>query len=215
MSPERNRIISPHLDDAVLSLGQHMATKPMHVVTVCAGHPADGILSAYDEGCGFASSHDAMTARRAEDTEACGTLRARAWHLDFLDAQYGPDIDETAMTAALRVHLSHSWHTFAPLGIAHPDHELVARCARAACPEGGELLLYEELPARVTWPELAHHALEQVRAEGFTIDALPFPLLQGDRSAKERAIGCYRSQFPEGAVDPCLLVPERVWRATR
>lgn len=212
-----SHIISPHLDDAVLSLGQYMASRPTRVVTVFAGSPGNRVaLSDYDKACGFPSSALAVAHRRMEDQRACRRLSASHVHLDYLDGQYDLPTSDGLIADALCAWVGREeWHTFVPLGLGHPDHRQVARCARAACPEGGELLLYEELPYRVLWPEQVVEALEEVRAEGFTIDELPWPLPQGEREAKAEALGLYRSQFPDGPVDPCFYVPERVWRVTR
>jgi LmbE family N-acetylglucosaminyl deacetylase len=106
---------------------------------------------------------------------------------------------------------------FAPLGIGHPDHELVARLVREACPLTVEndlvgITVYEELPYRVLHPEQVTAAFDRIRAEGWSVGDLPLPLGQGPRWMKEDAIAKYRSQFPNGADDPCLLVPERCWQ---
>lgn len=207
-------IISPHLDDAVLSLGQFMQTEPCVVVTVFAGIPEKGTLSRYDESCGFDSSRKAMEWRRTEDQNACATLGpVTAVHWDYLDAQYTTPPNRAQLRAQL-AKVSLGGMPFFPLGIGHPDHRTVAREARAAI-EHGRIFVYEELPYRVMWPEQAHAELERIREEGWTIDEVPAPLAAGDRGRKAAAIGRYRSQFPSGAEDPALLVPERVWRCSK
>jgi LmbE family N-acetylglucosaminyl deacetylase len=206
-------IISPHLDDAVLSLGQFMATEHCMVVTVFAGVPVKGTLSEYDKSCGFDSSHKAMTYRRAEDDRACAELGATPVHWDYLDAQYVTPANEQQLRADL-ARMALGGMPFFPLGLGHPDHRTVAREARAAV-EHGRIFVYEELPYRIMWPEQAHAALDEIRAEGWTIDDVPAPLQSGPLDRKRAAIGRYRSQFPRGAEDPMLLCPERVWRCSR
>lgn len=209
-------VISPHLDDAVLSLGQFMCTERCVVTTVLAGVPRPGFLTDYDKSCGFTSSAGAVRSRRGEDLGALAEIGAVPRHLGFLDGQYrdvpSRRIDHDAVVRELEQLMSPRIHTFAPLGIGHPDHRLVARAARDAVP-AGLLLLYEELPYRVLWPEQVQDELDGIRREGWDLEVWPLP--QGSRALKEAAIGRYRSQFPNGAADPCLLVPERVWRATR
>lgn len=213
-------VVSIHCDDAILSLGAYLAhpdTTGAAVYTVLAGLPKPGVLTDYDRSCGFESSLTAMRARRKEDVGAMMVVGAAGRHFTFLDGQYrSHNGDEWYAEMVLWLHrtMSPEIHTFAPLGIGHPDHVLVARACRDAVPVGA-LVLYEELPYRVLHPEQVVDALEAVRAEGWTVDALPYPLPQGPREVKERAIACYKSQFPNGAVDPCLLVPERAWRITR
>ncbi len=216
------RVLSPHLDDAVLSLGEMLSTSPCEVVTVFAGTPTTAKLSPYDASCGFTSSAEAMAMRRSEDAAATGRLRCRFKHLDFLDGQYVRRRDAghvDAVTDAIAALFDPTEHLIAPLGIGHPDHRFVAMCACRACPADRSLLLYEELPYRVLNPEEVRAALDEVRDRGFVVDELvwPFPFTHDASSAqaKREAIACYRSQFPNGAEDPCLMVPERVWRATR
>ncbi len=221
------RCISPHCDDVVLSLGQMIAAHGLHsdedveVITVFAGIPDDDVcvLSPYDEAGGFSSSRDAMIARREEDRKACALLGAVPIHLSLLDRQYDPE-REPAYAAQivdafrdLDLWADHA-DVFAPLGIGHPDHALVAWCARLACPNSG-VALYEELPARVDWPEQVVDALALVAQDGFVRAALPDPISVGDRAMKAAAIAEYRSQFPNGADNPALLVSERVWRIAR
>lgn len=205
------QVISPHLDDAVLSLGQYLAAcDEARIVTVFAGVPEDEeLLTEYDKSCGFVSSVDAMKARRSEDRKACAALGAEAVHLDYLDRQYGHN-DEQELTQGLFSLGGIS--TFAPLGIGHPDHEQVARCCLKAFP-AMELLLYEELPYRVLRPEEVWAALDRVKAQGFNVEL--YHPAQGPIGSKHLAVSCYKSQFPDGAADPSLRVPERCWRVTR
>lgn len=219
------RVLSPHLDDAVLSIGQIMASVACEVVTLFAGAPEwdSATVTPYDSARGFRSSTESVAYRRSEDHAAVQSLRGRVLHLEYLDGQYLEERwrtrrDLDAMTMNVRSLMSPKEHFFAPLGIGHPDHRTAAKVARAACLKG-ELLVYEELPYRVESPEEVWAQLERIRDEGFTIDELTWPppvkLTPAHLEQKKRAIAFYRSQFPEGAVDPCLLVPERVWRITR
>lgn len=206
-------ILSPHLDDAVLSLGQFMQTEPCTVVTVFAGIPEDG-LSDYDASCGFATSAQAMAERREEDRRALLTVGCQNFtQYGLLDQQYEQSTDDEELTAALVPYVTPD--AIVPLGLGHPDHAQVFRCVINAVPRGMPLFFYEELPYRVLWPEQAQAAKKMLQLNGFQIQELPFPILQGDRDVKAKAIAEYRSQFPNGADDPCLLVPERMWRAVK
>ncbi len=206
-------IIGAHLDDNVLSLGQYMAGVARSTsVTVFAGIPHSG-LSDYDLACGFTSSSEAMRTRRVEDFEACNILNAEPVHLDFMDSQYRQPVDDSSVTLALRPFFAPDVWTFAPLGIGHPDHVQVARCARAACTPGEGFYIHEDLPARVLQPEQVFEALDKIRAEGFEIAELPHPIEVGSRDLKAAAIARYASQFrdDEELFNPCFYVPERAW----
>lgn len=212
-------VISPHLDDAVLSLGQTIEAltatgTPVTIVTVLAGVPGALPLTHYDAKSGFTSGEQAVVGRRAEDQRACTVLRARSAYLDWFDGQYGQPPETGAVIADLRriVRTHDSARVFAPLGIAHPDHEHVARCARGAVrPDVDTLYLYEDLPSRVLYPEQVPPAFDRVTAEGWSLE--PVHLAVGRMDIKRAAVGCYRSQFA-ALDDPCFFVPERVWLAT-
>ncbi len=82
-------VVSPHLDDAVLSAGLFLLTEPGAVVaTVMAGHPGPGVLSDWDRACGFVDGDDPVARRRDEDRAALAILGARPHHLEFLDQPY-------------------------------------------------------------------------------------------------------------------------------
>lgn len=217
----RTMVISPHLDDAVLSLGQFLATRPGSVVvTVLAGvPPADGTVTAYDAEHGFATSAESVEQRQREDAEALRRLDATAVHLPFLDRQYmiHPEPIEiiAAIDTLLRARPGIGWEVYTPLGIGHYDHYLVGDLARAACKVGiDRVFAYEELPYRVWAPEQVVTSFERIAEQGWAHAALPHPIQQGARATKIEALSCYASQL-DPPYDPCFLVPERAWHLDR
>lgn len=208
-------IISPHLDDAVLSVGQTVQNLDGDTIveTVFAGVPKAGVLSAYDKSCGFLSSQQAMMIRRQEDAKAVASLGASSDHWPYFDRQYETRNDTGLLMHELSMYIEQQCERWAPIGLGHPDHvDLSEMCARAW---HGAVLFYEELPYRVLWPEQVVARMEELRDLGWTFQEVPFPYVQGSRNVKAEAIRQYRSQFPKGVDDPCLFVPERVWLATR
>lgn len=219
-------VLSPHLDDAVLSCGQLLAARPDSVVvTIFAGLPRPRHRTPYDIGCGFRCSIDAVRARRLEDQEACSTLNARAVHLDWLDGQYRTaPVGEAPLRAGIRGAIEKSGlddpAVFAPLGVNHSDHDAV--CDAALSADIRDLWLYEELPARVLLPELAIARVHAVRHRGYA--AQPRFDLEltarelGPLDMKEQAMKAYASQTHQlGSLGDrhCYLVPERYWRVVR
>ena len=62
----RTVVVSPHLDDAVLSCGGRLADEPAHVITMFAGIPDDvGALPMWDRVTGATSSHHRVVDRLA------------------------------------------------------------------------------------------------------------------------------------------------------
>ncbi len=89
--------LSPHLDDAVLSAGgliyeQAKSGLPVEIWTIMCGYPPVGEVSPFaqfqHDQWGFASSEEAMRARRDEDKNAAAILGAQIVHFDFLDCIY-------------------------------------------------------------------------------------------------------------------------------
>ncbi|MFL5980509.1 MAG: PIG-L family deacetylase, partial [Gaiellaceae bacterium] len=95
-------MLSPHIDDAVLSVGAYMHEQArggtdVRVLTVFANDPTMGDPpGAWDLLCGFASAAAAARARRAEDARACAIVGAAPQWLTFADESYGrrPDADD-------------------------------------------------------------------------------------------------------------------------
>lgn len=228
-------VVSPHLDDAVLSVGQLLAGREDAVVaTVFAGAPMEHVSTSYDRNCGWANAADAATGRRAEDDLATHLLRATPVRMEFLDAQYRElgltnlvDTTEEEITGTVRYLARRMVETMqtpltmvGPMGLVHPDHHIVRRAVESAAqdlPGLIDLWLYEDLPARVLWPESVPDALAWWAGMGWHAE-LAF-LGTGDLVIKEAAVRAYGSQLwaPEFGGDPLhhVLVPERLWRLTR
>ncbi|MDT5011255.1 MAG: hypothetical protein QOH57_2872 [Mycobacterium sp.] len=209
-------VVSPHLDDAVLSAGQFLAGLPGAViVTVLAGSPDPSVTTPWDISSGFAISRDAVDARRAEDRAALALLDATPVHLDFLDGQYAP-IDPGAVAEALAEQCQYHRPEFVlgPLGVHHCDHERV-RDAVLAADLDAPLWLYEDLPYRVTTPESAAAATEEIRRRGYTLEL--GSIGTGPVESKTAAMRCYRSQMRLPYLENIhtMLVPERFWRVDR
>lgn len=207
-------VVSPHLDDAVLSCGQLLAANPGAVViTVFAGIPVGDVpLTDYDVRSGWVSARGAVEGRRDEDRRAASVLGYQAQHLDFLDRQYGVAVNTDTLMRELfntiRAHVTEApkhgdVRVVTPLGIAHPDHELAARFSRNVARDLRlTTWVYEELPGRVLHPEAVPEINSAWRRVNPTI---------GDLAVKEIAVGCYRSQLWALGWHACL-VPERYWQ---
>ncbi|TDC32396.1 PIG-L family deacetylase [Kribbella albertanoniae] len=164
-------MVSPHLDDAVLSVGATVAAlvdqgRDVTICTVFAGEPTppfSEFADAFHTMCGLGD--DAVPRRRQEDLEATGILRARSLHLPFLDSIYRLDaIDsfaflfEAPANDALVEEIAQSIHksfgdewpaelwTCAAFG-DHVDHRITrAAVARVAREHNLKLVLWEDFP---------------------------------------------------------------------
>jgi LmbE family N-acetylglucosaminyl deacetylase len=146
-------VISPHLDDAALSLGATLRAHTLggssvRIITVLANDPQyDGPPGEWDAECGFASAAEAAVGRRAEDEAACKELGAEPVWLPFGDMEYprGATDDEVAEAAWKAVSgcdlvLLPGW----PL--LQPDHAWLHDLLLAHRPEGTRIGLYVEQP---------------------------------------------------------------------
>ncbi len=190
-------VFSPHLDDAVLSLGNVLAAHPGSiVVTVLAGMPDDEtIATSWDASCGFASAGDSMRARWDEDAAALTALSARAVHLGFLDGQYGLPDERAIRAEIVRIVDEHpTLRVYAPFGLIHADHILVANAFLDAISttDRDECVLYADIPYYAKAGSLERRRAE-LEERGFVVG----PLVEqtDEHPLKRRARDCYVSQL--------------------
>lgn len=167
MPAQRSVVLSPHLDDAVFSVGAWIANYTraggeVIVVTVFAGDPLSPTPAGeWDRLCGFSTAGAASRARREEDGRACALVGAAPRWLDFLDEQYGPH-DESRVWEAVRPHLESATTVLVPgFPLSHADHRWLADVVLGRLDPTLEVGLYLEQPyarspvgARGTWSRL-------------------------------------------------------------
>ncbi|ALK30885.1 PIG-L deacetylase family protein [Burkholderia plantarii] len=223
-------VVSPHLDDAVLSCGHVLARHPGAVVcTVLSAPPERNMSTAWDRASGFADAFEAMRARREEDRQALALLGASAVHLPFCDAQYesppAPDRLQTVLRHALATVRPDSLLT--PLGLFHSDHTLVADAVLACLaalrqaapgetpPASPAIYAYEDVPYRMMDGRVeARQRL--LAANGWSMERVELASASDDTRLgrlKPAAIAAYRSQLrafgPDGQAN--LHIAERHW----
>ncbi len=215
-------VLSPHLDDAVLSCAWAlMHCEHAVAATLLAGTPAgDYPLTDWDRRCGFASAADAMRARRDEDRAALGELGAQPHHLDFLDAQYAPahGVEDLAPAIVALLRESNPDAVLMPLGLYHSDHVLVHEGARRVRSRDRTAqrrwFCYEDIPY-TRKPLLLQQRLASLHADGVALTLL----VHGEPGAacqvrKRRALSHYRSQLFDlglSETDSRPLPAERYW----
>ena len=214
-------VVSPHLDDAALSLGATLAGvvrdgASVLVVTVFAGDPESSAAAGpWDALCGFRTEGEAARARRAEDVRACAILGIDPVWLSFKDESYGPA--ERPTVEAVDAVLAGADAILLPgLPLTHPDHARVSSWA-AHFARSARVGFYAEQPYRV-WevvgalPRAARMRLQarlafgSARARPLQETALAslgesrawraVPASRSDRRQKRRAVRAYASQLP-------------------
>jgi len=214
-------VVSPHLDDAVLSCGELIGACPgTRVLTVFAGMPPDpAMLTEWDRVSGFDSAAAAIGARREEDRRALALLDAVPSWLEFCDSQYrhSPAVAELAGALTEAIGALGPDSVVLPCGLFHSDHLLVHRAMMAARARVGArhwLLYGDALYRRI--PGLLQEGLQRVSDEG--AQPLPIAFIGAEASARKReAISCYASQLralqattEHGHAD--ALAAESYWR---
>jgi LmbE family N-acetylglucosaminyl deacetylase len=232
-------VLSPHLDDAVLSTWSVLAgARDVVVVNVFAGVPEPGPPPRWDRMAAAADSREHMHQRLEEDRAALALAGRPAVYLSFLDGHYRAEAPAGAeLAAAIDGALPAASLVYAPAGIGgHADHLLVRDVAielsrRTRLP----LCLYAELPyaVRFGWPSWVSAAPADPRV---VVDAdwevalssarLPRSALASrvqrlddeQMAAKLAAMKRYRTQFPllnQGPVrlleHPLVLPWEVAW----
>ncbi|HJV63296.1 MAG TPA: PIG-L family deacetylase [Albitalea sp.] len=215
-------VISPHLDDAVLSCGRLLAARPgSTVLTVFAGVPRDARrLTEWDRRCGFASAAQAIAERRREDCAALAELEARPRWLDFLDSQYGETPTVDAVCEALRAAIIECGPDVVlyPLGLFHSDHLLVHEASRAALEAfpATPAMAYEDSPYR-GMPGLLQQRLGIFLAQGLCATPARLEAQDAFAARKAQALRRYASQLAGlgSGGDADAAQPERFWTLER
>ena len=209
-------VVSPHLDDAVLSMGQFLAGWPgATVMTVFSGIPEEESVTTFDVNSGFNNSTQAMMARWNEDERALAVLGSNRIHVGAIDNQYRKDDDVVDVDNIIRciknaIDSLGITNLVMPLGLAHVDHAITNEaCVVIAQNVDIPIWAYEDVPSRVLWPETVVEALDRLKGRKFK-PSLSF-LGTGPMESKKEAIACYTSQL--WALDQnVIFVPERIWK---
>jgi LmbE family N-acetylglucosaminyl deacetylase len=217
-------VVSPHLDDAVLSCGALLAGRPGAIVcTVFAAAPSAAMHTEWDGKSGFSDSSVAIRARIHEDTQALAVLNAVPFHLAFRDAQYHESPSCEVLVNALSRTAAEvgASSLLMPLGLFHSDHVHVSDACLGLLErnQGLDNYIYEDLPYRsmegVVQQRL--HAFVQRGLIATPADPRAEPTgAQHTWQAKCEALRAYASQLR--ALDSTgaehAFIVERFWRLT-
>jgi LmbE family N-acetylglucosaminyl deacetylase len=217
-------VVSPHLDDAVLSCGSLIGQRVgVVVLTVFAGSPPSWAEHReWDhDWCGFAHGTDVVAARVREDDAALAILGAVGVRLAFLDEQYrepGASLSGADLGASIATSIEEvgGESILMPLGLGHNDHRLASAGCRDAAQRlpGLSWFAYQDLPYGYE-PEL--FGQDAVRDALAVLSPMAPAEVQlgagGGVAAKEAALDRYPSQMRGlGARRGTALGPERYWR---
>ncbi|MGZ4335701.1 MAG: PIG-L deacetylase family protein [Gaiellaceae bacterium] len=186
-------VVSPHLDDAILSLGAtmtHVARSgaSVAVLTVFAGNPeSTRPASGWDRRAGFETEGEAATARRSEDLEACRVVGAAPTWLPFAPGSYGDRRDPDEVWSALTPAVTRADTVYVPgFPLTNEDHAWLAALF-VGRDLSVDLVRYSEQPYR-------YGVREEGRSPGRDWERSRVAI--ADYRRKRRAVQAYRSQLP-------------------
>jgi len=146
-------VVSPHLDDAALSLGAALSraareSADVTVLTVLAGDTKSEVAAGpWDASCGFSTAGEAARERRKEDARACAILAAKTFWLPFGDAQYERGGTDDEVWSVVEGQLSGADLVLAPgYPLAHPDHVWLTQLLLRRLPRHTPIGLFVEQP---------------------------------------------------------------------
>jgi LmbE family N-acetylglucosaminyl deacetylase len=217
-------ILSPHLDDAVLSCWHLLdGPDPVRILNVFTALPPVGTATPWwDRLTGATDARQRMRERHEEDRRALRSTRRPATALDLLDNQYRDfELPEGEVVKRLEAEVDPAEVLHAPAGIdGHPDHILVRDAALTMVPRGLRVELYADLPHAIVhgWPAwvtgepedlgIAQTWTNTLAGAGLLVEHLVprvRPLDASGRKRKLEALAAYKSQ--RGALDRVAFSP--------
>jgi LmbE family N-acetylglucosaminyl deacetylase len=194
-------VVSPHLDDAALSLGAALAHAarngvPVTVLTVLAGDvDSRAPAGKWDADAGFATAGEAARARRAVDARACAILGATPVWLPYSDHQYERGASDGDIRGAVVEAVGGAGAVLLPgFPLVHEDHRWLSDLLADAF-EPERVGLYTEQPYAALWTDSPGRSTEACAVA----DDRRWRCLRagvGDRRRKLRACRAYTTQLP-------------------
>lgn len=200
-------VLSPHLDDAVMSVGatiNSLRRRGAEVVllTAFAGDPKrNDLVSYWDAKRDASSKAHAQAMRRDENFAATEVLKIESVSLPFDDFSYIARRDPDEIWGALEPHLADADLVLTPgWPLVHPDHRYLSTLL-VQRPFSGEVLYYQELPYGAEPVQVVKRVLRGRRAPslahviGSDLTWRRTLTTAADFVAKRAAVACYKGEL--------------------
>jgi LmbE family N-acetylglucosaminyl deacetylase len=198
-------VVSPHFDDAVMSLGATIAQLAhagveIEVLTVFGGDTASKApADAWDRKSGFSSEGSAANGRRGEDRKACALLGARPRWLKFGAEAYERHGSEDEIWTAVAAATENADLVLLPgRPLAHRDHAELSRLLLRRGLSCRRIALYVEQPYSFYRRETVLESIPVPALSSVLSDPLNWERLGVNRPyrrMKLQAVRAYRSQL--------------------
>jgi LmbE family N-acetylglucosaminyl deacetylase len=200
-------VVSPHSDDAVMSLGATIAWAAqagatIDVLTVFALVPSSAAPTGpWDAKSGFTTEGEAATGRREEDRRACSVIGADPRWLDFGAEPYERRGSDDDIWRAVQAATEGADLVLIPgFPLLHPDHAYLSELLLRRGLSGRRTALYAEQPYAYThrMAPLGTAVAPALKAlTGADVSWTRVRTERAHRQAKLQAVRCYRTQLPQ------------------
>jgi LmbE family N-acetylglucosaminyl deacetylase len=203
----RVTVVSPHLDDAVLSVGGtiHGLTRrgtDVTIATIFAGDPQANSPASYWDAARGDTQGEAVRERRQEDEDAAAMLGASAVALPWPDSGYVGHRDPDAIWVGLAPYVQGADVTLLPgWPLQHADHRYAALLVLERIAATAPVVFYAEHPyaaepATLLKAAVKHHIVAPLRhAYGADIRWARHRLDPASAQAQQRAVQCYAGEL--------------------
>jgi LmbE family N-acetylglucosaminyl deacetylase len=200
-------VVSPHLDDAVLSLGATIAHaaeagSKVEVLTVFAcALDSDAPTDDWDRKSGFITEGQAARQRRSEDASACAILGVTPRWFEFGAQPYDKRASMEEVVSAVSAATAGADTVLMPgFPLAHADHAAITNSLLAHGLDCRNVGLYAEQPYsfdRSATPAGAMAAMPAARVSSGSMTWQRAGATRKHRELKLRAVKQYVSQLPQ------------------
>jgi LmbE family N-acetylglucosaminyl deacetylase len=198
-------VVSPHLDDAIMSLGSTIvgavnAGAKVEILTVFADVASSHApASQWDRQCGFLTEGQAANARREEDRRACAILGAEPSWLNFGSECYERRGTDNDIWAAVTSYIRGADTVLIPgFPLAHADHAYLAKILLTKGLNGQRIALYLEQPYSFAQKKTPSGSAVAPALEPIITRSLAWTHMRTPRKyrrTKAQAVRSYRSQL--------------------
>ncbi len=197
-------ILSPHLDDAIISCFSQIQTNNVTIINIFAGTPDKSTRTIWDLVCGQLNSSKMMEHRKSENNQLMKSLGITSIDLDYLDHQYRSNNINYDHIMNNILKLSPSDSTFlVPLAVGsifrHLDHVVTRNLGLALLERRNEVIFYADQPYmrvgqtnKKYLKKLTKRIESDLRLRGTII---PVRLNRNQQKLKLISMKAYRSQY--------------------
>jgi LmbE family N-acetylglucosaminyl deacetylase len=200
-------VISPHLDDAILSLGATIAHAvesgaKVEVLTVFAYEPGSAApTDDWDRKSGFATEGEASQQRRIEDRDACSLLGVAPRWFDFSASPYRRRASMAEVVATVVAATAGADTILIPgFPLQHADHAALTNALLSHGLNCRSLGLYAEQPYSFDLSATPAGPVAAMPAAAVRSGAMTWQHARAEsrhRKLKLRAVQQYQSQLPQ------------------